>query len=146
MLADQVVQPVAAAGGLGEQALVIQGIQAAAGGGQVGAVQGGGRVGVDIGPGVQAQAAEQQLLAGGEVGVGQVERGGDRHILRRHQLQPVPRRGQVAGQPGRGPGRMVVQLAGQHPDRQRQAAAQPDNLRDRRVARLQIGPGRQPDQ
>ena len=51
VLADQVVQPVPALGRLGQQVLVVQGLQAAAGGGQVGAVQGGGGVGVDVGAG-----------------------------------------------------------------------------------------------
>ena len=96
VLADQVVQPVPAAGGLGEQVLVVQGRQAAAGGAQIGVIERGGGVGVDVGARVQPQAAEQPLLARGQVGVGQVERGGDREVLRRHQLQPVPRRGQVA--------------------------------------------------
>ena len=44
VLAEQVVQPVAALGRLGQQVLVIQRLQAAAGGRQVGAVQGGGGV------------------------------------------------------------------------------------------------------
>ena len=47
-----------------EQVLVVQGLQAAAGSGQVGAVQGGGGVGVDVGAGVQPQPAEQPLLVG----------------------------------------------------------------------------------
>src|SRR5262249_18540357 len=44
VLADQVVQPVPALGRLGEQVLVVQRLQAAAGGRQAGAVQGGGGV------------------------------------------------------------------------------------------------------
>jgi hypothetical protein len=53
VLADQVVQPVPALGWLGNQVLVVQGLQAAAGGRKIGAVQGGGGVGVDVGTGVQ---------------------------------------------------------------------------------------------
>ncbi len=63
VLADQVVQPVPALGQLGEQVLVVQGLQAAAGGGQVGAVQGGGGVAVDVGARVQPEPPEQPLLA-----------------------------------------------------------------------------------
>ena len=62
VLADQVVHPVPALGRLGEQVLVIQRLQAAAGGGQAGAVQGGGGVGVDVGAGMQPEPAEQPLL------------------------------------------------------------------------------------
>ena len=102
VLAEQVVQPVPAAGRLGEQVLVVQGRQTAAGGTQIGLIQRGGGISVDVGAPVQPQAAEQPLLALGEVGVGQAERGRHRHVLRRHQLQPVPGRGQIGGQPGRG--------------------------------------------
>ena len=79
------------------------------------------------------QAAEQLLLGGGEVGVGQVESGGDRQVLGGQQLQPARGGGQLGGQPGQGPGRMVVQLAGRHPDRERQAPAQPGDLPDPRA-------------
>jgi hypothetical protein len=61
MLADQVVQPVAAVAGLGEQVLIVQACQAAPGSVYGGAVERGG-VGVDVGTRVQAQAAEQPLL------------------------------------------------------------------------------------
>ena len=81
VLADQVVQPVPAPRQLGEQVLVVQGLQAAAGGRQAGAVQGGGGVGVDVGAGVQPEPPEQPLLVLGQVGIGQVERGGDRQVL-----------------------------------------------------------------
>ena len=64
VLADQVVQPVPALGRLGEQVLVVQRLQAAAGSGKIGAVQGGGGVGVDVGAGVQPQPPEQPLLLG----------------------------------------------------------------------------------
>jgi hypothetical protein len=53
---------------------------------------------------VQAQVAEQQLLACAEAMVGQVERGSDRQVLGVHQLQPViTRRCQVGGQVRGGP-------------------------------------------
>jgi hypothetical protein len=61
MGADQVVQPVPAPGRLGEQVLVIQRLQAAAGGRQAGAVQGGDGVGVDVGAGVQPESPEQRF-------------------------------------------------------------------------------------
>jgi hypothetical protein len=73
---DQVVQPVPALGGLGQQVLVVQGLQASASSAQIGAVQGGGGVAVDVGAGVQPQPAEQPLLVPGEIRVRQVERGG----------------------------------------------------------------------
>ena len=41
---------------------------------------------------------------------------------------------------------MVVQLAGQHPDRQRQVPAQPGDLAHRRICRAEPGPAREPDQ
>jgi len=53
VLADQVVHPVPARGRLGEQVLVVQGLQAAASGRKIGVVQGGGGVAVDVGAGVQ---------------------------------------------------------------------------------------------
>ena len=146
MLADQVVQPVPALGRLGNQVLVVQGLQAAAGGTHVRAVQGGGGVAVDVGAGVQPEPPEQPLLVPGEVGIGQVERGGHRQVLGGHQLQPVHGRGQLDGPPGRGPGRVMVQLAGHHPDRQRQVPAQPGELGHRRIVRAQPGPARQADQ
>ena len=62
VLADQVVHPVPARGRLGEQVLLIQPLQAAAGRGQAGAIQGRGGVRVDVGAGVQREAAEQPLL------------------------------------------------------------------------------------
>ena len=67
VLADQVVHPVPARGGLGEQVLLVQPLQAAASRGQAGAVQGRGGIRVDVGAGVQPEPAEQPLLVLGEV-------------------------------------------------------------------------------
>ena len=89
VLAEQVVQQVAAGCGLGEQVLVIQLIEAAAGLVQADVIERGGGVGVDTGARDQAEAAEQPLLGRGEVGVGQAERCGDRQVLRPHEGQPV---------------------------------------------------------
>ena len=50
-------------------------VEQAAGLIQAGAIEGGGGVDVEVRAGDQAQAAEQPLRAGGEVGVGQVKRG-----------------------------------------------------------------------
>ena len=86
VLADQVVQPVPARSGLGEQILVIQRLQAVAGSTQAGAVQGSRGVAVDVGAGVEPQPPKQPLLVRGQVPVRQVERGGHRQVLRRHQL------------------------------------------------------------
>ena len=140
------MQPVPAAGRLGQQVVIVQAVQLAAGGGQVGAVQRGRGVRVDVGAGVHAQAAEQPLLAFGQVLVGQVERGRHRQVLRAHQLQPARRGGQLGGQVRRSPGRVMVQLAGQHPDRQRQVPAQPGDLAGRAVAGAQAGTPGQPGQ
>ena len=41
---------------------------------------------------------------------------------------------------------MVVELAGQHADRQREVPAQPGDLGHGRIAGIQAGPGREPDQ
>ena len=117
MLAEQVVQPVAAAGRLGEQVLIIKALKAAARRVQTGVIQRSRGVGVDTGARVQAEASEQPLLITWQVPVGQVERHGDRQVLSVHDGQAVPGRGQVGGQARRGPCRVVVQLAGEHPDR-----------------------------
>jgi len=79
------VQLVTAGGGLGDQMLVIELIEVAAGGLRAGGVERGSGVGVDAGARVQPEAAEQPLLVRGEVGVGQPERGGDRQVLGAHQ-------------------------------------------------------------
>jgi hypothetical protein len=65
VLTDQVVHPVPAWGGLSEQVLLIQALQAAAGAGQVGAIQSRGGVPVDVSAGVQPEPAEQPLLLRG---------------------------------------------------------------------------------
>ena len=144
VLAEQVVQLVPAGGGLGDQVLVIQLIEAAAGLLQAGVVERGGGAGVEVRPGDQAEAAEQPLLGRRQVGVGQAERGGDRQVLGAHQRQPVAGRGQLGGQPAGRPGGTVPQLAGQHPDRQRQVPAQLRDLTHRRIPGAYPGPGRQP--
>jgi hypothetical protein len=135
VLADQVVQPVPALSRLGQQVLVVQGLQAAAGGRRIRAVQRGGGVGVDVGAGVQAQPPEQPLLVPGQVGIRQIEGGGHGHVLGGHQLQPVTLRGQFGGPAGQRPGRVVLDLAGHQADRQRQVPAQPGDLRHCRVGR-----------
>ena len=132
MLADQVMQLVPAAGGLGDQVLVVEAFQVPAGGVHAAAIQRRGSICVDVGARVHAQPAEKPPLAVVQVLVGQAERGRDRQVLGCHQLQPVAGGGQVAGQARGGPGGVVGQLAGQHPDRQRQVPAQrgdPGHLR-----------------
>ena len=63
VFAEQVVQAVAAAGGLGDQVLIVEGLEVTAGGGQVGVVERGGGISVDVGARVQAQPAKQPPLA-----------------------------------------------------------------------------------
>jgi hypothetical protein len=69
------VHPVAARGGLGQQVLVIQRLQAAAGSLQAGAVQRGGGMAVDVGAGItivaiQTGTAAVLLLGTGVAGLG----------------------------------------------------------------------------
>src|SRR5229473_7483530 len=73
VLAEQVMQPVAAAGGLGDQVLAVQALKAAAGSGEGRVIERSGGAGIDIGAGVQAQPAEQPLLISRQVLIGQVE-------------------------------------------------------------------------
>ena len=80
MLPEQVVEPVAAGCGLGDQVLVIEAFQATASLARGGLIQRGARVGVDVWPWVQAQAAEQPLLVFGEVAVREAERSGHRQF------------------------------------------------------------------
>ena len=135
VFAEQVVQAVPAAGRLADQVLVIQLAEAPPGGLQVGAVQGRGGVGVDVGAGVQAEPAEQALLADGQILVGQVERRRHRDVFGLHGRQPVTGRGQVSSQVGDRPGGMMAQSGRHQPDRQRQIAAQPGHLGDRGICR-----------
>jgi hypothetical protein len=146
VLAEQVVQVEPAGGGLGDQVLVIQLIEAAAGLLRAGVIERGGGAGVKVRAGDQAEPAEQPLLGGREVGVGQAERGRHGQVLGAHHGQPVPRASQHGGQVSGGPGGMVAQLAGQHPDGQRQVPAQPGNLTHRGIGGTDPGPGRQPGQ
>ena len=140
MLADQVVHPVPIRRRLGQQVLVIQRLQTATGRREVRAVQCGGGVAVDLRTRVQTQPPEQPLQVRAQIRVRQVERRGDRQILRGHQLEPTRRRRQLSRPPGRGPCRVVPQLAGHHPDRQRQVPAQPGDLGHLRITRTQPGP------
>ena len=99
------------------------------------------------GPWDQAEAAEQSLLGRGQVVVGQVERGRDGQVLGPHHSQPVAGRRQLGGQARRVPGRVVPELAGEHPDRQRQVPAQPGELAPGGVRAVnQVGPASQPGQ
>src|SRR5690348_5515419 len=97
MLAEQVVQLVAAGYGLGGQVLVVKLLEMPAGGAQGDAVEGGGGVGVDAGARDQAEPAEQPLLGRIEILIRQVERGRDRYVLGPHYGKPVADRCQVGG-------------------------------------------------
>jgi hypothetical protein len=68
-----------------------------AGGGQAGGLEGSGSIGVEVGAGDQAEAAEQPLLIIKQVLVGQAERGADRQVLGVHHRQPVPRVSELGG-------------------------------------------------
>jgi hypothetical protein len=61
VLADQVVEPVPAAGGLGDQVLVIEGFQAPARSNQADAIQRRGGIAVDVGTGMQARRRNSRL-------------------------------------------------------------------------------------
>ena len=144
VLAEQVVQAIAAGRGLGEQVLVIQLIEAASCLIQPGVVEGSGGANVEVGTRVEPEPAEQPLLGRGEVVVGQAEHGRDLQILRAHHGQPVPGRRQIGSELRGGPCRVVPQLAGEHPDRQRQVAAQPGDLTHRGIAGAHCRPAREP--
>src|SRR5690349_10736463 len=83
VLTEQVMEPVPAGGGLSDQVLIVEGLQASASRIEGGVIEGGGGVGVDVGAGMQAQSAEQPLLAVVQVGIRQAERGRDRQVLGR---------------------------------------------------------------
>ena len=122
------MQQVTAGRGLGDQMVVVQVVEPVPGGFQAGAVEGGGGVGVDVPARGEAEPPEQPLLVRGQVLVGQVERGGDRQVLGAHDGEPVARRRQGGGELGGAPGRVVPELPGEQPDRQRQVPAQPGDL------------------
>ena len=64
---------------------------------------------------MKAQTAEHPLFVRLKIPVGQVERGGHRHVLRVQEIKPVIMcGGQVSGQAGRRPRGVMVELAGQH--------------------------------
>jgi hypothetical protein len=92
VLADQVVHPVPAPGRLGEQVVVIQGLQAAAGNGEAGAAQGGG-IAVDVRARMQPEPPEQPPAARDEILIRQVERRGDRPPWRPRSAGKDPRMG-----------------------------------------------------
>ena len=123
--------------------MIVELVELASGGGHAGAVQRGRRVRVDVRPRNEAEPAQRPLLRPGELLVGQVERGGHRQVLGAHHGQPVARCGQPGGQFRAGPGRVVPQLPGQHPDGQRQVTAQPGYLPGRARRGGQAGPARQ---
>jgi len=89
------VQQVAAGYGLGDQMMLVQFVEPAAGRPDAGVIKGGGGVGVDVRAGGQAEPAKELLLVRGEILVGQVERGGDGQVLGPHDGQPVPCGGQI---------------------------------------------------
>src|SRR5262249_25853346 len=123
VLAEQVGQEGAAGRGLGGQVGGVKLVERVTGAVETGGGQRGGGRGVDVRAGGQAEPAEQPLPGRGQVLIGQVERGGDRQVLGAHDAQPVARRRQAGGQLGGGPGRVMAQLPGEHPDRQRQVPA-----------------------
>ena len=86
------MHPVPAPGRLGEQVVVVQGLQAAAGNGEAGAAQGGG-IAVDVRARMQPEPPEQPLLVRGEVLIRQVERRGDRPPWRPRSTGKDPRMG-----------------------------------------------------
>ena len=98
VFADQVMHPVPAVSRLGQQMLVIQRFQVLPRRGQRHPVQRGRRVGLDVGARMQAQPPEHLLLDRGQVLIRQAERRRHRQVLRVHERQPVPGRGQVSGQ------------------------------------------------
>ncbi len=103
----------------------MQGVQVPGGFLDADSCQGGGGVGIDRGTWVQAEAAEKLLLAGGQVSVRQVERGGDAVFLRRQGENARPG---LSAQIGQGPGRVPGVHPCQQRDRQWQIPGEPDQL------------------
>jgi len=101
-------QQVAAGRRLGDQVMVVELVELAAGALQAGVVEGGHGVRVDVRAQGQAEPAEQPLLSLAEVGVGQIERGRDRQVLCAHDGQPVASRREAGGEFRAGPGRMML--------------------------------------
>src|SRR5215469_6792700 len=87
-------------------------------------------VSINTRPGDKSELAEQTLLAGIQLGIREVEGSANGQILRVHEGQPVPCRCELGCQTFRGPGGMVAQLAGEHPNGQREISAQPGYLAD----------------
>ena len=121
--ADEVVHAVTAVADLGQQALAVQGVQVIAGLPQADTGQGGGGVDIDRGAGVQAEAAEEPSLAGDQIPVGHVKRGGDAIFLRREGEHA---RLGLADEVSQGPGRVPGVHPGQQRNRQRQVPGQPE--------------------
>ena len=87
--------------------MVVELIELAAGALQAGVVEGGHGVCVDVRARGHTESAKQPLLSLAEVGVGQIERGRDRQVLRAHDGQPVASRREAGGEFRTGPGRMM---------------------------------------
>ena len=117
VFAEQVVETVPTAGNFADQVVVVQLAEAPLGSVQIKAGQGGSGVGVDVGTRVQAEPAEQELLAGGQILVGQVERSRDRDVFGLHGRQPVAGGGQFGSQVGDRPGGVMAQPRRDKPDR-----------------------------
>ncbi|MDT3438824.1 hypothetical protein [Pseudofrankia sp. BMG5.37] len=59
------MEAVAAASWFGNEVVVVEGVKRPPGVGEIGVVEGSGRVGVEVGAGVKTEAAEQALFLGG---------------------------------------------------------------------------------
>ncbi len=120
----EVVHRPAAGRGLAEQVCGRQAVQGCVGGGRVGAGQGGGGVAVQVGAGVAAEGGEHVRYGRGELAQRQVECGADAGVLQVQQAKAAGLVGELVGECGQGPAGPPGEAGGDHPQRQRQSAAQ----------------------
>ena len=143
VLTDEVVEAVAAGCGFVDEVVGVQSVQVPAGLAEGYVGQGGGGVGVDVGAGMQAQAAEQASPVCGQVLVRHLERGSDRWIpgaVSGGEFgEPVLGVGEVGGEVGDVPARVVGQASSEQGDGQRQIPTQPGQLGDRVGVRAVLG-------
>ena len=118
--AQQIVQLVAARCCLLDEAIGVQRLQVVASLGEGTTGQGGERVAVDAGSGMDPDQCEDPLPLRGEVLVGHGERGPDRTVPGGQMLQPVGVLREQVGQVGHAPGRVAAQPASGQRDGQRQ--------------------------
>ncbi|MCP9975393.1 hypothetical protein LUX02_17785 [Streptomyces somaliensis] len=126
--ADQAVEGVAAGDALEQEPRVEQVLQEGLGGGRGEPGEGGGRVPVEVGTGVDAQQPEQLPVAGRQGGVRRVERGADAAVLDGQLVEAQGLLAEPFGQVGEAPVGPVGEPGGGDAQGERQAAAEGDQF------------------